>query len=87
MKACLSTLLTIASYIQARRLNLPPKLRIYSNAMLATVLSQASLGVFTLLLHVPISLALLHQLGSVAALSSVICYLRKLKCCRYVKNA
>ncbi|KAL7676765.1 hypothetical protein ACOME3_003014 [Neoechinorhynchus agilis] len=58
-----------ATGILARRI---PMLTLPGNLMLIATTAQFSLGVFTLLYQVPISLASAHQMGSIALFSSVL---------------
>jgi cytochrome c oxidase assembly protein subunit 15 len=47
----------------------PPELRTSAGLLLAAVLAQIALGVWTLLAHVPIGLGLLHQAGALVVLA------------------
>ncbi|MEE8350790.1 MAG: COX15/CtaA family protein [Rhodospirillales bacterium] len=49
------------------------------NVLLGVAIIQVTLGIFTLLLVVPVSLAALHQLGAVALFSTAIWLVRELK--------
>jgi heme a synthase len=49
-----------------------PRARLWSHAMLATAAVQVLLGIATLLLQVPVSLAALHQAGAVALFTCAI---------------
>jgi heme a synthase len=60
----LGTLLAGAAiliYLRARRVTTDPRTRILGAAFLLLVLGQYALGVLTLLLHVPVSLGVVHQ--------------------------
>ncbi|MBF2759765.1 MAG: COX15/CtaA family protein [Ectothiorhodospiraceae bacterium AqS1] len=48
------------------------KLRLAAHACMLMAILQASLGVLTLLLHVPIALAAAHQFGAIALLSGLV---------------
>mmetsp|Transcript_4162 Transcript_4162/g.7999 ORF Transcript_4162/g.7999 Transcript_4162/m.7999 type:complete len:516 (-) Transcript_4162:154-1701(-) len=56
-------------YAASRRVPLPPNARLAANAMLAMSGVQVSLGISTLLLHVPVPLASAHQMGSLSLLT------------------
>lgn len=56
----------------ARRYALPPRLRLGYHLLLAMVAIQVSLGISTLLLHVPIPLASAHQAGAVVLLTLLV---------------
>jgi cytochrome c oxidase assembly protein subunit 15 len=45
----------------------------------AAVLAQIALGILTLLAHVPIPLALLHQAGAVAVLAAALWHWHRLR--------
>lgn len=69
----LSTLTAICLYaFTMRRIPLPSRARLAVNSLVAMSFVQVSLGVSTLLLYVPVSLAALHQSGSLALLSFAI---------------
>ncbi len=55
-----------------RRITIPSRARLALNSLVAMSIMQVTLGVSTLLLYVPVSLAALHQSGSVALLSFAI---------------
>jgi len=57
---------------RVRRGGTPPQARAWAAALAAAVVVQASLGVATLLLRVPIELAALHQAGAVALFTCAI---------------
>ncbi len=64
--------LVIAYWIWVRAAGMVARLRFSANLLVVGALAQASLGVVTLLLVVPVPLALLHQAGAVALLSLAI---------------
>jgi cytochrome c oxidase assembly protein subunit 15 len=57
-------------WISARRADLPDRARVAANAMLAMLAIQAGLGIGTLLLAVPVPLAVAHQGGAVLLFGS-----------------
>ena len=59
----------IVLWIVARRYSLPAAVKTGLHLMLATVLLQVGLGISTLLLHVPVSLAATHQAGALLLLT------------------
>ncbi len=64
----------VALWIAGARAALPRPARLAQHALLAAVLLQFSLGVSTLLLVVPIPLAVCHQAGAVILLSAAILF-------------
>jgi len=69
----MSTLTAIVLYAFAmRRLPLPSRARLAVDSLVAMSCVQVSLGIATLLLYVPTSLAAVHQSGSLALLSFAI---------------
>ncbi|KNC50913.1 Cox15 protein [Thecamonas trahens ATCC 50062] len=69
----------LAMWAYASRLPLPRPAKIATNAAAALVVAQASLGISTLLMFVPVKLAAMHQAGSVALLSSLLWLLHVLR--------
>jgi cytochrome c oxidase assembly protein subunit 15 len=63
-------------WLGTRRSGLERQLRIGLHALLAAAVLQVSLGISTLLMHVPVPLASMHQAGSVLLLS-VLVYLNQ----------
>ena len=59
----------IALWLAARRYSLPAAVKTGLHLMLAAVLLQFGLGISTLLLHVPVSLAATHQAGALLLLT------------------
>lgn len=59
-------------YLKAKQSEMMKSQRIVVNIMLITVLAQFSLGIFTLLYQVPISLGVLHQVLAIILFTSVI---------------
>lgn len=51
---------------------LPPRTRRALNTTLSVAILQVSLGISTLLTHVPTDLAIMHQTGSVALFTSLL---------------
>ena len=60
---------TCALWVASRGIALPPAARLASNSLIGMAGVQVSLGISTLLLHVPTSLASAHQMGSLALLT------------------
>jgi len=56
----------------ARGKNLPEQARIGIHCLLAAAILQVSLGISTLLLHVPVSLAVIHQGGAMLLLTVIL---------------
>merc|ERR1719419_1709524 len=63
----------------SRRLPLPPRARMASNALAGMALIQVGLGVATLLTYVPVHLAASHQAGSLVLLSFAVWLTHELK--------
>jgi len=63
----------------SRKLHLPPRARLAMNCMFAMAIMQVSLGITTLLMHVPKSLASSHQTGALALLSTAVWLTHELK--------
>ncbi|XP_065175433.1 heme A synthase COX15-like [Sycon ciliatum] len=61
----------VGAWALARTVALPPQARLAAHCMAFMAIAQASLGISTLLMHVPVSLAAAHQSGSLALLSIV----------------
>jgi heme a synthase len=66
-------------YFTTRRLALTPRARLALNSLVTMSFFQVGLGISTLLLYVPVSLAALHQSGSLALLSFAIWLSTELK--------
>lgn len=76
----MSTLAAICLYaISLRRVALPPRARLALNTLVGMSFVQVGLGIATLLTYVPVSLAALHQSGSLALLSFGIWLANELK--------
>ena len=67
--ALASCLAVIAAWGASLRAGLSRRARVWAHASLAAVAAQVGLGIFTLLLHVPIPLAAGHQAGAIALLT------------------
>ncbi|MEQ8514751.1 MAG: COX15/CtaA family protein, partial [Chromatocurvus sp.] len=67
----LAVLLTGFAVVTLRR-ETQPRIRLAAMAVVAALLLQLVLGISTLLMHVPVSLAAAHQGGAVLLLSTVI---------------
>lgn len=63
-------LTTAAVWLWSRRLDLAPRLRLALHALVAAATVQAALGIATLLLAVPITLAVAHQAGALLLLTA-----------------
>jgi cytochrome c oxidase assembly protein subunit 15 len=61
-----------ALYLLCRRIPLPPSAASASKHLIAMALLQVSLGISTLMMHVPTSLAAAHQAGSLALLTCAL---------------
>jgi len=69
----MSTLAAICLYaFSMRKIKLPSRARLAVNSLVAMSFVQVTLGISTLLLYVPVSLAAVHQSGSLALLSFAI---------------
>jgi cytochrome c oxidase assembly protein subunit 15 len=62
----------VGFWLAARRQSLPASARIGVHALLAAVLLQVTLGISTLLLHVPTALAATHQAGALLLLTVIL---------------
>ena len=62
----------VSFWLAARRYTLPVSARIGAHALLAAVVLQVTLGISTLLLHVPTPLASTHQAGALLLLTAVL---------------
>ena len=72
--------ISVLWYKSRKILMLPRSIRLLSNALMFTAWLQGSLGVLTLLNHVPIPLASAHQAGSVTLLTFALWLVNRLKC-------
>ncbi|CAA6809270.1 MAG: Heme A synthase, cytochrome oxidase biogenesis protein Cox15-CtaA [uncultured Thiotrichaceae bacterium] len=70
--ATLLFLAVIIFYIKAMRRKPPAQLKVVLHLMLAMLLVQVSLGISTLLLHVPVALASSHQAGALILLTLIL---------------
>ena len=70
--ALASCLAVLAAWGASLMAGVPRRARGWAHASLAAVAAQAALGVSTLLLHVPIPLAVAHQAGAVALLTCAV---------------
>jgi len=59
-------------WLRAKRLELPPQVRMSLHLMLAMAFVQVTLGISTLLLRVPVQLGAAHQAGALLLLTSVL---------------
>ncbi|KAG2188887.1 hypothetical protein INT44_004027, partial [Umbelopsis vinacea] len=74
-----AAVLSTALWYYSRRLPVPRSVRVASNAMMAAVVAQVTLGVTTLIYMVPIQLAALHQAGALTLLTTNFWLLHSLK--------
>lgn len=65
-------ILVIALWWMSRNRQLSKRQRLAVNTCIAAVFTQALLGIFTLLYHVPVALAALHQIGGFFLFSAII---------------
>ncbi|KAG2182412.1 hypothetical protein INT43_007342 [Umbelopsis isabellina] len=65
-----TAVLATGLYLYSRRLPLPRNVKVASNAMMAAVAAQVTLGICTLIYMVPIELAALHQAGALTLLTA-----------------
>lgn len=70
--AYLTVVLTTLTWLRGRSLALSPRAKLALHSMLAAAWLQAGLGIVTLLQHVPISLASVHQNGALLLASTII---------------
>ena len=70
--ALVSCLVVIAAWGASLRADVPRRVRLWAHASLVAVAVQVALGVFTLLLHVPVPLAAGHQAGAIALLTCLV---------------
>ncbi|KAG8551786.1 hypothetical protein GDO81_004266 [Engystomops pustulosus] len=66
-------------YFYARKIPLPRRARLAVNSLIAVAYLQVTLGISTLLLYVPTSLAATHQSGSLALLSMALWLMSELR--------
>eukprot|EP00298_Acanthocystis_sp_HF-20_P012792 c20055_g1_i2.p1 GENE.c20055_g1_i2~~c20055_g1_i2.p1 ORF type:complete len:130 (+),score=46.95 c20055_g1_i2:162-551(+) len=69
----------LALYLYAQRFPLSPRSKVLMNLVLGMTGVQASLGISTLLLYVPVELGVAHQSGSLVLLSLLILMLHSLR--------
>ena len=74
----------IMTWIYSRRIPLSPRQRLACNTLMAAALFQVGLGISTLLMEVPKTLAISHQAGAVGLLSTVLWLTHDLKIVKYV---
>ncbi|KAI2809185.1 Cytochrome c oxidase assembly protein cox15 [Blomia tropicalis] len=74
-----TSLFILAVWAYSLKLKLPPRARMASNLLAACVLAQATLGICTLLYHVPVELASAHQAGALTTLSVALWLSQELK--------
>jgi len=70
---------TMALWLMSRRTKLPPRAHLASNVLALAVIAQVTLGITTLLLHVPTELAAAHQSNSLLLLSTALWLCHELK--------
>jgi len=71
--------LVLALWWRGRRRQLAPRSALALNLLLAMVLVQVALGITTLLLVVPVSIAAIHQAGAVVVLSLTVWVVHELR--------
>ena len=72
MTAVVVVVMVIVTWSRVRQEPPNDRARTWANALLGVAILQATLGIGTLLLHVPLNLAALHQAGAVALFSCAI---------------
>jgi cytochrome c oxidase assembly protein subunit 15 len=72
LQAYFTLVMATLTWIKGRKMALSPRARLALHAVLALAWAQASVGIITLLSHVPVSLASIHQNGALLLASSVI---------------
>jgi cytochrome c oxidase assembly protein subunit 15 len=72
----------LSFWLTARRHTLPPSARIGVHVLLAAALLQVTLGISTLLLHVPTPLAATHQAGALLLLTVILVVNHRLRYAR-----
>ncbi|MDP6565504.1 MAG: COX15/CtaA family protein [Alphaproteobacteria bacterium] len=77
--AYVTALVLLALWFKARLAPLGPQARLALHLMLAALVGQLLLGVFTLILLVPLSLAILHQGGALVLFAVVLYALHRLQ--------
>jgi cytochrome c oxidase assembly protein subunit 15 len=76
----ISTITAVCLYaLTMRRMPIPSRARLALNTLVGMSFLQVGLGISTLLLYVPVSLAAVHQSGSLALLSFAIWLVTELK--------
>ena len=78
MVAYLIVIATAALWFYGRRARVGPRASKAANMLLAMVLLQVALGIWTLLAVVPLPLGLIHQGGAVLTLSAAVYLLHRL---------
>lgn len=71
--------LVVALWVKGRRHELASGTRVTLNAMLAFAIVQVTLGISTLVMHVPIAFASAHQAGAVVLLTALIVLTHQLR--------
>jgi heme a synthase len=69
----------VVFWLAARRQSLPASVHIGVHALLAAALLQVTLGISTLLLHVPTALAATHQAGALLLLTVILIVIHRLR--------
>lgn len=81
----ISTLCLITGlYIMSKRVNLPKRAYTAATALAIMAWIQVGLGITTLLTYVPVSIAAVHQSGSLMLLSTAVWLTHELKFLKYV---
>ncbi|RWS16622.1 cytochrome c oxidase assembly protein COX15-like protein, partial [Dinothrombium tinctorium] len=73
-------------WLYSRRLPLNPRMRLAVNCFMGAACLQISLGIATLLLYVPKSLAAMHQAGALTVLSTAVWLTHELKLIKLIRK-
>jgi cytochrome c oxidase assembly protein subunit 15 len=74
----------LGCWLYSRRIPLPPRVRLAMNCMMLAGIGQVTLGISTLLFHVPTPLAAGHQAGALTLLSTALWLAHELKFVKYI---
>jgi heme a synthase len=69
----------VVLWFGARRTNLACVQLLWLNAVAAAAVVQVALGISTLVLRVPVSLAALHQAGAMVLLTVLLCFINEMR--------
>ena len=76
--AILTLVIVLVYWFWIRKAELPARTRLLANLLPVFVLAQVGLGISTLLLHVPVALASMHQAGALIVLTVLVFLLQQL---------